>query len=613
MPGGGRARSVLSVPVVLSVSVVVALSANLALATPTLSSAAAVTAPAAGAAVIPYQYIAKGYTELLGRAPTPAEWTTAVAYFRTAGCSLSSLRRFGDVLLASPEYRRDYPPTSAAGDVGAIVLTLYRFVLNREPDPTGYVVNRDAIASGRFSPVRAANLLYATSEFAQWTAPAICDPTSPGYYFGLPGDWTAFPAIETPEQGNPGPDIPESAVQAILNAKSAAGGGTVDLPARQVVGLTTTLVIPGNVTLSTAGSPDPNRYAQMAELVKLPDYTELPGYSGMELVRLEPGAHLVHIWVDGQRDGPDPNNFLIFDVRMLGGVGTTVADDRIGNTYGASSLESDAAGSNVPGAVACSRNVVADNLVEAYSSSHVDLPGQSPDDHPQADGLGIYCPHTQVTGNDIVDISDTAIVLFDGASFLPAAQPQLSEVSHNTIVSAGNSYSFGIATDPSYSLSDGSTPGGDAVGVVSRSFADGTGRARIEDNVLWSGDRTHFDVLLSSGSHDLFGSVVNQNCGIPDAQDQDTCGGGRNALGAEWTGNSSDGLLTEIEMGIYVGGTSGVTFAHNSFPDEVEVTGGTCPKYPVVVAGDFAPMLHIDVPVHVDTTLQSDSCVNPKF
>jgi len=563
--------------------------------------------------VIPYQYIAKGYTELLGRAPSPAEWAAAVDYFRSAGCSPSSLRRFGDALVVSPEYRRDYPLTPAATDVGAIVLTLYRFILNREPDPNGFVANRDAIASSRFRPVGAANLLYATPEFADWTAPAICDPSNPSYYFGLPGDWTAFPAITTPDHGSPGPDLPESLLQAALNDKSAAGGGTVALPPREVVGLTTTLVIPGNVTLTTAGSPGPHRYADMAELVKLPDYTELPGYSGMELVRLEPGARLVHTWVDGQRDRPDPNNFLIFDIRMLGGVGTTVADDRIGNTYGASSLESDAAGSNVPGAVACSHNVVAGNLVEAYSSTHVALPGQSPDDHPQADGLGIYCPDTEVSGNDLVDISDTAVVLFDGASFLPTTQPQLSDVSHNTIVSAGNSLSFGIATDPSYSLSDGPARGGDAVGVLTRSFADGVGEAKIHDNVLWSGDRTHFDVLLSSGSHDLFGSTVNQNCGIPDADDQDTCGGGRNASGAEWTRNSSDGLLTEIEMGIYVGGTTRALFVHNSFPREVEVPGGFCPKFPVVVAGDFAPMLRIDAPVHTDVSLQSDSCVNPKF
>jgi len=572
-----------------------------------------VAAPAPPGGVVPYQYIAKGYTELLGRAPSPAEWSEAVGYFRSAGCSPVSLRRFGDALVASPEYRRDYPLTPAAADVGAVVLTLYRFILNREPDATGFVANRDAIAAGRIQPLGAANLLYATTEFTHWTAPAICDPSNPGYYFGLAGDWTAFPAIPTPEHGAPGPDLPESVLQAALNAKSAAGGGAVALPPRQVVGLTTTLVIPGNVTLTTAGSPGPRRYADMAELAKLPGYTELPGYSGMELVRLEPGAHLVHLWVDGQRGGPDPNNFLIFDVRMLGGVGTTVSDDRIGNTYGASSLESDSAGSNVPGAVACSHNVISDNLVEAYSSAHVAPPGRSPDDHPQADGLGIYCPDTEVTGNDIVDISDTAIVLFDGASFLPVAQPQLSDVSDNTIVSAGNSYSFGIATDPSYSLSSGPIPGGDAVGVLTRSFADGTGVARIHDNVLWSGDRTHFDVLLSSGSHDLFGSTVNQNCGIPDADDQDTCGGGRNASGPEWTGNSSDGLLTEIEMGIYVGGTTGAVFADNSFPHEVEVTGGSCPKFPVVVAGDFAPMLHIDVPVHVDDSLQSDSCVNPRF
>jgi hypothetical protein len=562
--------------------------------------------------VLPYQYIAKGYTELLGRAPRPAEWTAAVRYFRRAGCTVASLRHFGNRLVGSPEYRRDYP-VARGGDAGAIGLTLYRFVLNREPGAAGYVESRDAVASGRTSPLAAADHLFASTEFSALTYPAICSPDSPSYYSGQPGNWTGFPAIQTPDHGNPGPDASEAALQDALYARSAEGGGVLAMPSRQVTGLTTTLVVPGNITLTTKGGPDPDRYAEMAELARLPGFGELAGYPGMELVRLDPGAKLVHVWVDGQRDAPNPNSFGVFDVRMLGGAGTTVKDDRLGNTFGASSLEDDSGDSNVAGATTCSGNVVSDNLVEAYSSAHVAPPGELATDHPQADGLGIYCTHTQVHGNDIVDVSDTGIVLFDGASKQSSVPPQLSDVSDNTIVSAGNSYSFGIVTDPSYSLHQGATPGGNPPGVVTREFSDGSRSAWIHDNVLWSGDRTHFDVLLSSGTHDLFGSTVHQNCSIPDTAGQADCGGGRNATGARWTGNTSDGLLTEVEMGIYVGGTDGAVFEHNDFSHLVEVTGGFCPKYPVVVAGEFAPGLRIHQPVHVDTTPTSDNCVNPEF
>ncbi len=579
----------------------------------TISLLAAGPAGATADRVVPYQYVAKAYTELLGRAPRPAEWTAAVRYFRQAGCTVSSLRRFGDRVVGSAEYRHDYPLVPGSGTAGAIVLTLYRFVLNREPDPAGYVAHRDAITSGRESPLAAANQLFASPEFADLTEPAICNPSNPSYYFGQPGNWTGFPAIQTPTQGQPGPDAPEATLQATLDAKSAAGGGVVAMPRRQVTGLVTTLVVPGNVTLTTAGDPDPDRYAEMARLVRLPGFTGLPDYSGKELVRLEPGATLVHVWVDGQRDAPDPNTFLVFDVRMLGGAGTTVMDDRLGNTYGASTLEDDSGDANVPGATACSRNVVSDNLVEGYSSTHVAPPGEPDTDHTQADALGIYCTHTQVHGNDIVDVSDSGVVLFDGSSNLASAPPQLSDVTDNTIVSAGNSYSFGIATDPSYSLHQGLFPGGDPPGVTSRMFSDGTRSARIEDNILWSGSRTHFDVLLSSGTHDLFGSTVHQNCNIADTAGQADCGGGRNATGARWTGNTSDGLLTEVEMGIYVGGTSGAVVEQNHFSRLVEVHGGTCPKHPVVVAGHFAPGLRIDQPVYLDTTLASDSCVNTRF
>lgn len=578
----------------------------------TAPSGPAAVAPG-GVPVVPYQYVAKAYTELLGRAPTPAEWRLATAYFTRSGCSPASLRAFGLWVVGSAEYARDYPLAQGGRAAAAVTLTLYRFVLNREPDATGFVANRDALATGRVSAVGAAGNLFATPEFLRLTEPAICSPTNPSYYFGQPGNLKGFPAIATPAQGPPGPDRPEAPLQAALEILSAAGGGTYRLPPGAVFGLSTTLVVPGNVTLTTDGNPDPTRYADMAELARLAGFTGLPGYPGRELVRLQPGARLLHVWVDGQRDAPAPSHFLQFDVRMLGGGGTTVRNDRLGNTEGASTLEDDGGHSNVPGATACTGNVVSHNLLEAYSSTHVDPPGAGPTDHPQADGLGIYCTHTQVQGNQIVDISDSAVVLFDGSSLMGTAPPQLSDVWDNTVISAGNSYSFGIVTDPSYSLHAGPLPGGDAPGVVTRNFSSGSRYAWIHTNVLWSGSRTHFAVVLSAGTHDLFGSTFHQNCSIPNQADQADCGGGRNATGARWTGNSSAGLPIRAEIGLYVGGSVTTVMLGNRFADLVEVHGGFCPKYPVVVVPPFATGLRIDQPVHQDTAMASDSCVNPRY
>ena len=80
-------------------------------------------------AVVPYQYVTKAYTELLGRAPTPAEWSAVVASFQGQGCTATPLIQLGDTIVASTEYQHDYPDT----DAGSRALTLYRFVLNREP------------------------------------------------------------------------------------------------------------------------------------------------------------------------------------------------------------------------------------------------------------------------------------------------------------------------------------------------------------------------------------------------------------------------------------------------------------------------------------------------
>ena len=83
-------------------------------------------------AEIPNQFIAKMYTEVLGRAPDQGGWSWGVNYFSNYGCSATTLRNWGRNFYASPEYAsRNY-------DNASKVLTLYRGILSREPEQGGF-------------------------------------------------------------------------------------------------------------------------------------------------------------------------------------------------------------------------------------------------------------------------------------------------------------------------------------------------------------------------------------------------------------------------------------------------------------------------------------------
>ena len=93
-------------------------------------------------AAVPGQYVAKMYTETLGRAPDPAGWNAAVSYFQTNGCNKRTLGNWGASLFSSAEFQRlGYGSAAAA-------LLLYRAILNREPDARGYSQNLGLLDSG---------------------------------------------------------------------------------------------------------------------------------------------------------------------------------------------------------------------------------------------------------------------------------------------------------------------------------------------------------------------------------------------------------------------------------------------------------------------------------
>src|SRR5882672_2308136 len=123
------------------------------------SICALLTPLCAAEAAVPGQYIAKMYTETLGRAPDPAAWNAALGYFKTNGCNKTTLTTWGAPFFSSAEFQR-----SEYGNAAAALL-LYRVIFNREPDARGYSHYLVELDSG--TPLRTlVSMFFNSSEFS---------------------------------------------------------------------------------------------------------------------------------------------------------------------------------------------------------------------------------------------------------------------------------------------------------------------------------------------------------------------------------------------------------------------------------------------------------------
>jgi len=415
---------------------------------PTLLASLALAAPAA--AVVPTQWIAKMYSESLGRIPDPSGWSNSVAYFNSAGCTAATLKNHGAPFYSSTEY-------NALGyDNAARLLTLYRGVLNREPDPGGFSSNLGALNGGTVTWAQMVDQFFTSPEFNTLSA-TICSSTSPSYSFNS----RAAMAI--------GSTVSQSTLQSQLN--SASSGSTVLLAQKALVTLTSTLNIPQGVTLATTGTPGHSQYALMGRLVRASNFAA-------PLVTLQPGAKLLSVWVDGARTNVGYNDDAI-TLELRGGTGTTVSNCLISNSNGWSSFHA----LGTAEGFACGGNTITNNLVTVYSSNHFKQTGAA-DISQWTDGLSIACENADVEGNQVIDGTDVLIVLFRA---YPAVQKSI--VRNNTLLSAGNPAYGGITLDP---LQVAGTP-------------DYTGSS-VDHNTLWTSSRTHFDVGLSVGTRPWFGA-----------------------------------------------------------------------------------------------------------
>lgn len=415
------------------------------------------TPPAeARTAHVPAQFVAKTYTEVLGRAPQDGEWNGGLHHFSTHGCDLTNLVTWALPVYDSRELR------SLRYDPEHLALVVYRGVLNRDPDTAGHAAWTSRLAAG----ARAVDMAYAlfhSREFAV-RAHKLCTGQHEG--------WGSQRPMAL------GPELDGTTLNSMLLA--AGPGSVVALEPGTLVRLDAQLIVPPGVTLTTKGVTHRQRYAQMARIVRNRDTwigdDVFPGWTGDQMVRVLSGGSVRHMWIDGQRNravDKEPGTVTLY--AELGNQHTVIAHNKVENSPGDQTIK---VGDDRYRPGTCGRADVVRNLVTAYSSAS----------WTRADGRGLWtdgiftqCENSRVLGNEVIDATDVGIIAFRSRLGAVAAK-----VVGNRVMQAGNNAFGGLVAD---SWNDG-TP------ELPTSFA-GT---RFERNVVATSPHTQFVIAIAVGS-----------------------------------------------------------------------------------------------------------------
>lgn len=498
----------------------------------------------------PDQWLAKLYTEVLGCAPDQRSYVAFDRWIKAQGCTLATLRTAALAFLSSPEFlrHRDY-------DYAERLLILWRVGRESEPTPRRFDRLLQELRSGaRWADVARRFLTLGLSS----SLGRLCS----GQLYGWNAD-TPVIDIPTRRSRNAFGDGTGADLQRLLDA--AKPGQTVWLAQGAVVSVGKELTIPSGVTLETVGAPRPDDYAAMARLIRT-------SANGEPLVGVSPGATLSNVWVDGQRSnqnvGQDHDSI---DVDVEGGTGTTIREDRIGNTAGWSNMVVDETG---PHRQPCSHVSIVGNLIDGYATKfhwyettgvvdgRVDtgtLMGQVKNfQNGQnsvsstfgfADGISNQCQDSYIAHNEIIDATDVSIVFFGGA-----VGDQRSVAEDNTIVNAGNSGWAGITVDPLYP---------DTV------HANFTG-ATISHNLIWTSPNAFLLFIAGIGTKPWFGN--------------------NNAYGygpVSFVYNTSGSVRDNTQMAVAVSRMSGAVVQHNTLLANLAFAD-LCPHGPYIGVDEAA-------------------------
>ena len=398
-------------------------------------------------AYLPSQFIAKLYTEALGRAPEQGAWDGWHQYFKTNGCNLASIQAFALNVFTTPggEFEK------LGYDNEEKVITMYRALQSRDPDAGGFSLFVALLKAGH-SITELVNDITSSGEFA-----GLVNQIFSGYSYGwktasVPNyatTWTVPPVPPSSTNIYPFPAHPDdpttgTALKTLLDSRQS--GDIVLLPEKLIVVADVDIVIPAGVTLRTY-SPSTitqYQYARFARIVRsasnIPAIPPAGSDNYTNLVQLESGARLEHVFVDGSRSVVGILTWGSANIGVHGGTNTTVNECRSSNV-----------GSATPifvweiGGTSLSNNVsITNNLVTCYETSNSLKDCITPYFWPWSDGITNGCLHANITGNNIIDPTDCGIVTFgyDHDNWYPQyPQPvqQQSQIIGNTIVNAGNS------------------------------------------------------------------------------------------------------------------------------------------------------------------------------
>lgn len=510
----------------LALGLAVALLAAL-LAVPSLPRAVA-------ADPVPAQWVAKQYTELLGRAPTDAEWSRWTAHYAAEGCTTDSLGVLGRELALGSEFAGRYAEPQRA----ARIVALTRAAYNHDANTNDWSAYYEPYAAGTRTWAQTVDQ-YFGGVFDLLVRPLVCDATRPGYGFGYSRP------LDVLDLSGGAPSRTAAQLQAALDA-SVAGCGTVTLAPLEVVRVRDRpLVVPSCVTLATAGDPPVTAYAGHGRLVAGGPICDDVRCVDVPVVRLAAGARLRSVWVDANAAAVGSKTVAVELLGSSAAVPGTVTDVRVsdpgpGGTgirlYGVASTGTSCGGARI-----------ADNLVTGYARAHALDPAARA---LWADGVSVHCERARVERNTIVDVGDWGIGLYGVRSRERGVVAQRSVVRANTVVSAGVPGSVAIGVDAvgecrSAALERG-RPAGVSVPCVEyrdeRSFAG----ARLADNRFWTSGRGSFDVGLLVGGTTYWG----EHGGV-----------GR---GLAVTGNTTGTIGARVNVGIAVSGMLDVALTGNT-------------------------------------------------
>jgi len=484
----------------------------------------------------PYQFIAKIWTEALGRIVDPPTWQAEEGNIVNEFSYFQNLVR---LVYKSSEFYNDYP----ISDSDALwrksrLLALYRGALNREPDEAGfnsylpqfndkdtweYVV--DCITGG--------------TEFSELVNTMIYKANN-----GLPhyGWGTTPPLTEINKNFNSTKrnfNGTEDDLQLLLtNLGNKNEPDSVTLAPMAVIYITKQLKIPANIVLTTEGNPSNNKYAKMARLVKQKKINT-------DMISLAANSVLKNVWIDGSfgrvlKETANGDNACVTNLNNtdVSSDGLKILNCRFTDASGSDFIKLHTGG--IAGSTNSRRILdyaeVKFNLITAYSTSHMKTYPDLDDPAPWTEGIDIgMMKNGLISENQIVDITDGAICLFHTRSI----DTYNTQIQFNQILNAGNSAVAGIVFDQEYNT------------LLTENY-DYSG-AFVHHNTIWTSPTAHIDRVLHIGCNAEYRIEVEETHSHADT-----------GTHGSFCFNTSGENSISNEIGVNIDGFSGVIIQDNS-------------------------------------------------